>query len=215
MRHLIWTALTLVLFLSFGAEANEVTGKVVGVHDGDSLTLLISGNRELKVRLEGIDAPELKQAFGNASKKSLSDLIFGRSVVVAVTGVDRYKRTLGHVVVGDVWVNLAQVEKGLAWHYKKYSSDLRLSEAELRARSGRLGLWREDSPIPPWEWRSAKKREAAPEGAAMRGGQAAGISDSFGSASAIQRSASAIASASFAKWEWLKLLVCFQSSPAR
>lgn len=139
----------------FGQE-KEMSGKVVGVHDGDSITLLTSGKLEVKVRLEGIDAPELKQAYGNASKKSLSDLVFGQQVRLEVTGKDRYRRILGHVFVGDTWVNLCQVKNGFAWHYKKYNKDPRLSDAELVSRDAGVGLWRDNAPVPPWNWRRKK-----------------------------------------------------------
>ena len=157
LKNHVWAALTVLMLWSCSAEGSEISGKVVGVHDGDSITLLTAEKREVKVRLEGIDAPELKQPFGNASKQSLSELVFGKNVRVQVTGMDRYKRTLGHVFIGEVWVNLAQVERGLAWHYKKYSKDETLSESEVRARGELLGLWREGTAVPPWEWRAVKK----------------------------------------------------------
>ena len=151
---------TLALASVFG-QGGEIKGKVVGVHDGDTLTLLTSEKVQVKVRLEGIDAPELKQAFGNVSKQSLSDLVFGKLVKLEVAGKDRYKRTLGHVFVGETWVNHAQVEKGFAWHYKKYSKDPRLSEAEKQSREDRRGLWKDAKPVPPWEWRSVSKKKPA------------------------------------------------------
>lgn len=92
-----------------------VTGKVVGVHDGDSLTLLTSENVQIKVRLECIDAPELQQPFGVASKKALSDLVFDKTVRLEETGKDRYKRTLGNIYIGETSVNPSMVEKGMAW----------------------------------------------------------------------------------------------------
>lgn len=139
------------------ALAAEVSGKVVGVHDGDTLTLLLPEKTTLKVRLQGIDAPELKQPFGSAAKKTLSDLVFGKTVRLLATGKDRYGRTLGDVHVGKTWVNLAMVEKGMAWFYVKYSQDARLKEAEAMARARRLGLWSEAQAAPPWDWRGKKK----------------------------------------------------------
>lgn len=138
-----------------------VTGKVVGVHDGDSLTVLTENNSELIVRLEGIDAPELKQPFGNSSKHALSDLVFGKAVRVKITGTDIYRRTLGNVFVDRNWVNLSLVQGGFAWHFTKYSSDVRLRDAELNARNAHVGLWNDSLPVPPWEWRKASKTASA------------------------------------------------------
>ncbi|SKA85779.1 Endonuclease YncB, thermonuclease family [Prosthecobacter debontii] len=139
-----------------GLEASEITGKVVGVHDGDSLTLLTPDKTQIKVRLEGIDAPELKQPFGAASKKALSDLVFGKTVRLEETGKDRYRRTLGNIFVGDVWVNLAMVERGMAWFFVKYSKEATLESAEIKARKMRLGLWGGKDQTAPWEWRKSK-----------------------------------------------------------
>jgi len=158
-KKLLTVLVMLALMTVFG-QAQEITGKVVGVHDGDTITLLTAEKEQVKVRLEGIDAPELKQAFGNASKQSLSDLVFGKLVRLEVAGKDRYKRTLGHVFVGETWVNLAQVKKGFAWHYKKYSKDAEIGEAEAEAREARLGVWKDASPVAPWDWRSVGKKKS-------------------------------------------------------
>jgi len=156
------TVLVMLALMTVFGQAQEITGKVVGVHDGDTITLLTAEKEQVKVRLEGIDAPELKQAFGNASKQSLSDMVFGNLVRLEVAGKDKYRRTLGHVFVGETLVNLAQVKRGFAWHYKKYSKDAELGEAEAKAREAHLGLWKDASPVAPWDWRSASKNKAAP-----------------------------------------------------
>lgn len=126
--------------------------KVVGVSDGDTLTVLAEG-RQLKVRLNGIDAPEKNQPFGSAAKSVLSDLVFGQEVRIASHGTDRYGRTLADVFAGSIWVNAELVRLGFAWHYVAYSSDPRLSQAEAGARDSRQGLWQDPSPVPPWDWR--------------------------------------------------------------
>ncbi len=151
------TVFGILLICSQCVTAAEVHGLVVGVHDGDSLTLLVGGKTEVKVRLEGIDAPELKQDFGTASKKALSDMVYGKNVRLAETGKDRYGRTLGNVYAGDAWVNLEIVERGMAWFFEKYSDDENLRHAEARARKSKSGLWKEASPTPPWKWRTKKK----------------------------------------------------------
>jgi micrococcal nuclease len=125
----------------------------------DPAFLLASGNEQLKVRLDGIDAPELKQAFSQQSKQTLSDLVFGKSVMLHVTGKDRYKRTLAVVVVNELNVNLEMVRRGLAWRYDKYSKDAELLAAQEAAKAGKLGLWRDPQPVPPWEWRAKGKKK--------------------------------------------------------
>jgi endonuclease YncB( thermonuclease family) len=150
-------------------------GKVVGVADGDTITVLGAGNQQTRVRLQGIDAPESRQAFGQASKRNLSDLIFGRQVVVEYEKTDQYGRTLGKVLIGGRDVNLEQVKAGLAWHYKYYQDeqspdDRRLyANAEMEARSAKRGLWADPAPIPPWDFRRGK-RAAVEEGGPTAGG---------------------------------------------
>jgi endonuclease YncB( thermonuclease family) len=135
------------------------TVRVVGVHDGDSLTVLTAANTQLKVRLQGVDAPEARQPFGAASKASLSEMVFGKAVRLDGTGKDRYGRTLGDVFVDGRWINRMQVERGLAWHYRQYSADPRLASAEEEARNGRRGLWQQaEDAVPPWEWRRSSRK---------------------------------------------------------
>jgi endonuclease YncB( thermonuclease family) len=130
-----------------------ITVRIVGVHDGDSITALAAGNVQLKVRLDGIDAPELKQPFSTQSKQALSAMVFGKVVSLHVTGKDRYKRTLAVVMAGGLNVNRAMVIQGLAWRYEKYSKDAALLAAQNEAIGQRRGLWADTSPVPPWEWR--------------------------------------------------------------
>lgn len=135
----------------------ELAGKVVGVHDGDTLTLLVD-RRQYKVRLEGIDAPEIGQDFGTRAKQVLSKQCFGKTARVKTHGQDRYGRTLGEVFVDGQSANLRLVKEGMAWHYKKYSDSTELAEAETQAREKKLGLWSDPAAIPPWEFRSKKKQ---------------------------------------------------------
>ena len=130
-----------------------ITARIVGVHDGDSITALAAGNVQLKVRLDGIDAPELKQPFSTQSKQALSGMVFGKVVSLHVSGQDRYKRTLAVVMVGGMNVNMEMARLGLAWWYEKYSKDAALMAAQSEARAARRGLWSDPAPIPPWEWR--------------------------------------------------------------
>lgn len=138
---------------------DQIKGRVVGVSDGDTITVLEPGNRQHKIRLSGIDAPEKAQPFGNVSKKSLSDMVFDRTVTVEYSKLDRYGRKVGKVIESGVDVNLRQVEKGMAWFYKKYQNEQPIEdrlfylEAETKARQERLGLWLDNNPKAPWDFR--------------------------------------------------------------
>ena len=154
----------LLLILTFPqAQADTLTGRVVRVTDGDTIVVLDASKVQHKIRLQGIDAPERSQAFGTKSKEHLSDLVAGKSVVVDYSNLDRYQRILGKVLVNGEDVNLEQVESGMAWHYKKYQGEqspsdrVKYSDAELEARRHKLGLWHDPNPMPPWEYRQAKR----------------------------------------------------------
>lgn len=131
----------LILLLAFAASLNgeEIRGKVVGIADGDTITVLDAGKVQHKIRLEGIDAPEKGQAFGTKSKEAMSEKVGGEEVVVRWEKKDRYGRILGDVYLGDRHINLEMVEDGLAWHYKQYSKAKALAEAEDAAREGGKG----------------------------------------------------------------------------
>jgi endonuclease YncB( thermonuclease family) len=139
------------------ADVQTITARVVGVHDGDTLTALTDDKQQLKVRLHGIDAPELGQPFGQASKRALSDLVFGKQVTLHTTGTDRYKRTLAPVTVGDIEVDAQMIATGHAWHYKQYDHTATLDVAERNARAAKRGLWADGAAVPPWEWRNCQK----------------------------------------------------------
>ena len=141
------------------AQADTLSGRVVAVHDGDTITVLDTNRTQHKIRLAGIDAPELKQAFGSRSKQNLSSLIYNRQVTVDWQKHDRYGRTVGVVLVDGHDVNLEQVRAGMAWWYRQYArdqspADRRLYEAaENDARTAKRGLWVDANPVPPWKWR--------------------------------------------------------------
>ena len=130
----------------------SLTGKVVGVTDGDTISVMRDG-RAVRVRLEGIDCPENGQDFSQRAKRFTSDIAFGREAKIEVRDVDRYGRLVARVQVGGEDVSLALVQAGLAWHYLRYSRDPILAKAEMTARSAKLGLWSHLNPVPPWEFR--------------------------------------------------------------
>ncbi|PLK48297.1 thermonuclease family protein [Uliginosibacterium sp. TH139] len=141
----------------------EYTGNVVGVSDGDTVTILDSTNKQHKVRLSGIDAPEKRQSFGTASKENLSNLVFAKVVTVETSKTDRYGREVGKLLVAGQDANLEQVRSGLAWHYKAYEreqppAERRLyADTEIEAKRLRRGLWDDEMPMPPWEFRKTSR----------------------------------------------------------
>ena len=155
-------AFTLVLFFSFAVGANEILeGRVVGVHDGDTVTLLISGNHQIKVRLAQIDAPELDQAFGQQSKHSLSAMVFNKTSKVEKETIDKYGRTVGTLLVDGLDANKEQVKLGMAWVYRKYLHDQSLLSIEQTARQSKVGLWADGNPMAPWDYRHGGKQKKA------------------------------------------------------
>lgn len=141
-----------LLVMGFGA-VTEFDGKVVGVTDGDTITVLLQDNTTVKIRLEGIDCPETKQDFGQKAKQATSELCFGKAVRVVKSGEDRYGRTLGFVFVDGVCVNEELLKKGMAWHYKKYNQNEKLAKLEEEARREKAGLWSQPDTIAPWDFR--------------------------------------------------------------
>ncbi len=149
-------ALFCLLALPAIAADKVIVGNVVGVHDGDTLTLRTI-NETPKVRLFGIDTPELGQPFGNNAKQALSSLVFGKSVTISSSGKNRYDRTLGVVFLGNGNVNAQMIRMGMAWHYKQYSNSVPMQQFEDYARANRIGLWADPNPIAPWDWRKGKR----------------------------------------------------------
>lgn len=157
-------ALLFSLLLMAGiAYGQSLVGKVTKVKDGDSVIVLDDQKREHEIRLAGIDTPESAQPFGRRAKESLSDMVFGKRVEVFGNKIDDYGRTVGKIMVGEVDICLEQIRAGMAWHFKKYQREqsatdrAAYAEAEEKARAGRIGLWRDPAPTPPWNWRRGDK----------------------------------------------------------
>lgn len=152
------------VLLATPTHAETLMGRVVGISDGDTLILLDMANTQHKIRLAGMDSPEKGQPFGQACKQSLSDLAYDRVVAVESNKLDRYGRVIGKVLVNGLDVNLEQVRRGCGWHYKKYQNEqslddrLSYSRAEDAARASRVGLWTDNEPVPPWDWRKARRK---------------------------------------------------------
>ena len=155
-RVVSWLAVVAVL--AGVAAAEDFEGRVVGITDGDTIKVLRAGRAEI-VRLEGVDAPEKRQAYGERARRFAADLSFDRTVVVRATGRDRNGRLLGEVVLPDGRsLNQELVRAGYAWWFRRYSRDVRLARLEEEARQGRRGLWADLAPEPPWEYRVNGRR---------------------------------------------------------
>lgn len=139
------------------SREGSFTDRVVGVIDGDTITVMLNGHGE-KVRLHGVDAPEKAQPFGQRAKQFVSDLAFGKDVTVRPMTKDRYGRMVAEVILPDgKSLNQELVRQGMAWWYRQYSTDEALRELEEKARADKLGLWSDQSPTPPWEFRKGKR----------------------------------------------------------
>ena len=160
-RPLLTAALLLLLALTGSTLAEQL--KVVSISDGDTFTGLDSENRQVKVRLHGIDAPEKAQAFGNVSRKALGDLIEDKTVEVQQVDKDRYGRVVANVHIGGVHLIRELVAKGLAWRYVQYDKKGEFTQVEQAARAARKGVWGDANPVPHWEWRKGEKGVRPPQ----------------------------------------------------
>ena len=166
--YLVNSLLLVCCFLSLSVGAATLTGKVIGISDGDTVDVMDSSKTTHRIRLAGIDAPEKAQPFGQRSKEHLSDSVFGKQVEVQGGKIDKYGRTVGKILVNGFDANLEQISAGFAWHYKAYASEQSADDrslysmAEEKARALHLGLWSEKKQMPPWEWRHGGKDEPTP-----------------------------------------------------
>ena len=141
------------------ANAEILNGTVVGISDGDTITVLDKLSKQHKVRLMGIDAPEKSQAFGNEAKQTLSNYIYKKEVSVEYKKYDKYKRIVGKVTLDGQDICLQMIVDGMAWHYTEYEKEQSKTdkelyrEAETKAREVNLGLWYEKQPVSPWLFR--------------------------------------------------------------
>ena len=140
-------------------SAETISGRVVSVADGDTLTVLSEDHQQFKIRLAGIDAPEKAQAFGQVSKRHLSSLCFNQQAEVKVIATDKYHRTVGDVFCEKTHANEEMVKGGYAWVYRQYSQGFeQFIPLEQAAQEAKIGLWADPQPTPPWLWRRANKR---------------------------------------------------------
>jgi endonuclease YncB( thermonuclease family) len=157
-------ACQVALLCSSPSLAAELYGRVVGVSDGDTITVLDAEKVTHKIRLSGVDAPEKAQPFGERAKQQLSDLVYQATVRVIHDKTDRYGRIVGKVMLNGEDVNIQMIHAGLAWHYKAYEYEqpaldrVTYPVAELNARRKAIGLWGDADPVSPWDWRSHRRQ---------------------------------------------------------
>jgi len=152
---------TLILLILFSLLTinDSFNAKVIGVYSGDTIVVSTNDKKQLKVRLEGIDCPELDQEYGDSAKMTTVGLCFKKDVRIEKVGLDTYGRTLAYVYVGDLCLNKELIRLGMAWHYKEYNADPELAKLEEDAKANKSGLWRQTQPQSPWDFRHAKKKQ--------------------------------------------------------
>src|SRR5262245_50705498 len=159
LRLVALAFLLAALVVDSAAALFDFRGKVIALADGDTLRILPADKRPRIIRLNGIDAPESGQDFGQVSKRHLSDLVFGKEVDIFGSKLDRYGRYVGTVVIDGTDANLEQLRAGMAWFYREYATDVPVekrplyAQAEAEARAAKRGLWRDQNAIAPWDFR--------------------------------------------------------------
>lgn len=149
--------LALTLPLESGAQTN-FEGKVIRIADGDTFTVLTEGNNQVKVRVDGIDAPESGQPFGTKSRQWLADRIFGKTVALEEASKDKYGRSIAKVYYEGRDIGLESIRAGMAWHYEHFNNDKDYAAAQEAAKKENLGLWADKDPVNPYEWRKTHKK---------------------------------------------------------
>ena len=158
----VFFAMLIALASPLAALAAERHGTIVGVADGDTLTLLDANKTQHRIRIDGIDAPERTQPYGERAKQSLAALAHGRAASLDCPKIDRYGRAVCRVYIDGIDVGLEQIRRGLAWHYVRYAHEQRETDRNAYARPSttrvrrRSGLWSFNDPMPPWDYRRAR-----------------------------------------------------------
>lgn len=144
--------LLLLACLANLAHAEDFTANVLAVLDGDTVLVKRTGE-PVKIRLADIDAPEKTQVFGETSRRSLADMVLGKQVNIHSQAVDQYGRLVAHLSINGLDVNTEQIRRGMAWEYSHFHSNRALIALQEKAKNAPLGLWAQNNPTPPWEWR--------------------------------------------------------------
>ena len=151
--------LLISLILAANALSNDLmAARVIRVTDGDNLTVIGPDNKQVLIRLHGLDCPELTQPFGENAKEFTSTLCFGKIIMYRMIGIDRFDRTIAAVFLEDgKELNLEILKAGLAWSNEQYAKRQDYADAEEEARKAGIGLWADKAPTPPWEWRKDRR----------------------------------------------------------
>ena len=159
ITKLLIALLAIILTYGHALAFDTWSGKVVGVSDGDTITVMHDGKSE-RIRLWGVDCPEKSQAFGQRAKQFTSSKTFGKTAKIEVHDVDRYGRTVGQVFIDGKSLNEDVVRSGMAWVYHQYCSGDVCGEwgtLEQAARESKTGLWSDPNPVAPWVYRHSGK----------------------------------------------------------
>lgn len=146
------------IFISSLLIAQTLSGKVIKVADGDTVTILTEENEQIKIRLYGIDCPEKGQDYSSKATAFTSSFCFGKIVKVTQKGLDRYGRVLGIILIGKKNLNEELLKNGLAWHYKYFDKTQKYSDLEQEAKKNKLNIWSMNNPIAPWDFRKKPKK---------------------------------------------------------
>lgn len=149
----------LILLLTPIIVFSQTKAKVVGISDGDTITVLLEGNTQKKLRLAEVDCPESGQPFGSNAKQFTSEQVFGKQISFIETDTDRYGRTIAKVYYDNgKYLSAEIIKAGLGWWYYHFSKDKFLRELEEKARLEKLGLWQDKNNVSPWEYREMVKK---------------------------------------------------------
>lgn len=168
MKNIFYALLVLFCCTNLFAENNQITSSanyilpciVSSITDGDTIRIVTQSHQVKKIRLYGIDTPEIDQTYGPEATEKLRKLIDGKSIILDIKGTDRYGRTVAIVMKDSVDIGLVLIKEGYAWAYRKYLDPVRLQkyvEAENYARSKKLGLWKNAGAVAPWDYRNGNK----------------------------------------------------------
>lgn len=143
-----------LFYLNYSFCQTTLSGRIVGIKDGDTVVVLDSLNHQTTLRLAEVDCPEKDQPFGTKAKQFTSNQIYRKEIKYVVTDIDRYGRSIAMIYYDDnKYLSAELIKNGLGWHYKRYSISIELANFENSARLQKIGLWYDKNPIEPWEWR--------------------------------------------------------------
>lgn len=156
MKKIIITALLVLSIYNVHAQT-MLTGKIIGVKDGDTVEVLDNQNKTTILRLAEVDCPEKKQPYGYAAKQFTSNAIYRKTITYLIVDKDRYGRSVAKIYYKNKYLSAELIKNGMGWHYKKYSLSRELAKLEQKARAQKIGLWADANPVYPSDWRKATR----------------------------------------------------------